>query len=161
LVLAAQGEVIYHTAARLLDVMRANRQASNIQSQDEESSERRGMYTTALVVQVGERRIALYATGRRHAGENLAALLSKRDLGLARPIVMFDALTANEADETALIRCHCLAHGQRKFRLLVDVFPDECARVMAVFKAVFEHDEQTKKAQLRAAERLAALNLPR
>jgi hypothetical protein len=68
---------------------------------------------------------------------------------------MSDALTSNEADETALIRCHCLAHGQRKFRVLAEVFPDECAKVMSVFKAVFDHDEHTRKAQMSASERLA------
>jgi hypothetical protein len=59
---------------------------------------------------------------------------SERNAALARPIVMSDALAANAADECRLIRCHCLAHGQRKFRLLAEVFPDECARVMAVLK---------------------------
>jgi hypothetical protein len=152
--LAAQGEVIYQddTSARLLELIRANRQA---QDGDDSGTQRRGMYTTALVVQAGERRICLYATGRSHAGENLASLLSKRSSGLARPLVMSDALSSNEADETALIRCHCLAHSQRKFRVLEDDFPDECARVMSVFKAVFEHDEQTRKTQMSAAARLA------
>ena len=37
------------------------------------------MQTTALIVQVGERRICLYYTGRQHAGENLDALLAKRE----------------------------------------------------------------------------------
>src|SRR5262249_6798790 len=45
-----------------------------------EASLRTGMQTTALIVQVGERRICLYYTGRRHAGENLAALLAHREL---------------------------------------------------------------------------------
>ena len=157
LVLAAQGEVIYQddTTARLLDVIRAKRQAPGTQEGDEEGSERRGMYTTALVVQVGERRICVYFTGRRHAGENLASLLSKRDAGRGKPLVMSDALSSNEADETGLIRCHCLAHGQRKFRVLEEVFPDECAKVLSVFKTVFDHDEQARKAQMSATQRLA------
>ncbi len=37
------------------------------------------MYTTALIVQVGERRICFYYTGRQHAGENLDALLAQRE----------------------------------------------------------------------------------
>ena len=84
------------------------------------------MYTTALVVKVGERTICLYYSGRSHAGENLASLLKQRQAGRDRPLVMSDALSSNEADEAALIRCHCLAHGRRKFSELEEVFPHEC-----------------------------------
>ena len=57
------------------------------------------MYTTALVVKVGERTICLYYSGRAHAGENLKALLEQRQAGLDKPLVMSDALSRNEADE--------------------------------------------------------------
>ena len=40
---------------------------------------RTGMYTTALVIQVGERRICLYETGRQYAGKNLATLSARRE----------------------------------------------------------------------------------
>ena len=69
--------------------------------------ERTGMYTTALVVKVGEWTICLYDSGRSHAGENLASLLKKRQAGHDKPLVMSDALSSNEADEASLIRCHC------------------------------------------------------
>lgn len=36
------------------------------------------MFTTALVIRVGERLLCLYYSGRAHAGENLAALLKQR-----------------------------------------------------------------------------------
>jgi transposase len=81
------------------------------------------MYTTALVVQVGTRTICLYYSGRSHAGENLASLLKQRQASRDKPLVMSDALTSNEADEVTLIRCHCLAHGRRKFSDLEEVFP--------------------------------------
>jgi transposase len=117
--------------------------------------ERTGMYTTALVVKVGERTICLYYSGRSHAGENLAALLKKRQDGRDRPLVMSDALSSNEADEANLSRCHCLAHGRRKFSDLEEVFPQECQVVMDALKQVFDHDEAARAAQLSPEARLA------
>ena len=78
------------------------------------------MLRTALIVQVGERLICLYYTGRRHAGENLERLLTQREPGRDKPLVMSDALSSNNAEEAGLIRCHCLAHGRRKFTELAD-----------------------------------------
>jgi hypothetical protein len=75
------------------------------------------MYTTALIVQVGERRICLYYAGRRHAGENLTALLTQRAAGRDQPLVMADALASNAAEEHTLIRCH--AHVYRPLGTLV------------------------------------------
>ena len=113
------------------------------------------MYTTGLVVQRGEHTIFLYMAGRAHAGENLEALLTQRDAGRDKPLVMSDALAANTADEAALIRCHCLAHGRRKFSELEETFPAECTVVIEAFKQVFEHDEAARLQQLTPTERLA------
>src|SRR5262252_4050692 len=103
--LAAQGEVIYQddTHVRILSLMAENRRTQA----DDTSEARTGMYTTGLVVQQGEHTIFLYMAGRAHAGENLEALLTQRDAGRDKPLVMSDALAANTADEAALIRCHC------------------------------------------------------
>ena len=46
----------------------------------------------------------------------------------------------HDADEAALMRCHCLAHGRRKFSELEETFPAECTVVIEAFKQVFEHD---------------------
>src|SRR4030095_13727258 len=105
------------------------------------TEERTGIQTTVLIVQVGTRRICLYYTGRRHAGENLDALLRKREPDRDKPVVMSDALSSNNAQEDALIRCHCLAHGRRKFSELDEAFPAESAVVVHALKDVFNHDE--------------------
>ena len=99
--------------------------------------------------------ICLYYSGRSHAGENLAALLTKRAADQGKPLVMSDALASNEADEASLIRCHCLAHGRRKFSDLEDVFPSECQVVIEALKHVFDHDEEARKQQMDAPARLA------
>jgi hypothetical protein len=107
------------------------------------------------VVQYGEQTICLYVTGRTHAGENLEALLALRETGRDKPLVMSDALSANEVDEGALIRCHCLVHGRRKFAELEELFPDECAVVIEALKQVFDHEQQAHVQQMSAAARLA------
>jgi transposase len=155
--LAAQGEVIYQddTPVRILSLIKENRQAEAQANDQSQSSERTGMYTTGLVVQVGERTICLYVSGRSHAGENLEALLAQREAGRAKPLVMSDALSRNEVEEGALIRCHCLAHGRRKFAELEEVFPQECAEVIDALKHVFDHEAEARAQQMSATERLA------
>jgi rubredoxin len=146
--LAAQGELIHQddTSVRILAFIKENQAAV---------AERTGMYTTVLMVRVGERMICLYYSGRAHAGENLRTLLTQRQAGQALPLVMSDALASNAADETMLIRCHCLAHGRRKFSDLVDVFPQECQVVLELLAQVFDHDEEARDQQLSPAARLA------
>jgi transposase len=146
--LAAQGELIHQddTSVRILAFLKENETAS---------PERTGMYTTVLMVKVGERRICLYYSGRAHAGENLRTLLTQRQAGQALPLVMSDALASNAADETTLIRCHCLAHGRRKFSDLAEVFPQECQVVLEILGQVFDHDEAARDQQMTPAARLA------
>lgn len=154
---AAQGEMIYQddTPARILSLIEENQHTPAQTSGGVRESPRTGMYTTALIVQVGERRICLYYAGRQHAGENLTTLLHKREAQRDKPLVMSDALTSNNAEETGLIRCHCLAHGRRKFSELEEVFPVESAVVTTALKFVFEHDEAARDKQMSAQERLA------
>jgi hypothetical protein len=152
--LAAQGEVIFQddTHVRILTLLAENRHADATG----DTLERRGMYTTGLVVQVEQRVICLYRSGRAHAGDNLAALLARREAGLEKPIVMSDALAANQRDDDdTLIRCHCLAHGRRQFTDLEEVFPAEARQVIAVLNQVFEHEAVTRDQAMPAAERLA------
>jgi len=157
---AAQGEVIFQddTAVRILSLMQENRELlAQAQAQGLATPKARtGMHTTALAVQVGDNTAILYYASRRHAGENLQALLDKRPAGLEKPLAMSDALSSNEvADESMLIRCHCLAHGRRKFSDLEAAFPHACQVVLDVIGQVFDHDEQARQDQLSAQARLA------
>jgi transposase len=150
--LAAQGEVIYQddTHVRILSLMAENRR----RQADGNTEERTGMYTTALVAQQGAQTICLYFAGRAHAGENLEALLTHREADRGKPLVMSAAFAANAADEAMLIRCHCLAHGRRKFSELEEVFPTECAVVIGALKQVFDHEEEACVQQMSAEARL-------
>jgi len=157
--LAAQGKVIFQddTPQRVLALIEENQQAkARAHAQGKAKTDARtGMQTTALIVQVGERQICLYYTGRRHAGENLEALLTQREPERGKPLVMSDALSSNNAEEANLIRCHCLAHGRRQFSELAEDFPVESAVVVQALKLVYDHDDEAREQQLTAQERFA------
>jgi transposase len=151
--LAAQGELIYQddTPVRILSLIQENKNLEMMAT----SSTRTGMQSTALVVESGGHTICLYFSGRAHAGENLKAVLSKREADLEPPLVMSDALGHNEAEGFEVIRCHCMAHGRRKFTEIEAAFPDACEAVVAALRQVFDHEEQTQKDQMNAEARLA------
>src|SRR6266849_3277542 len=164
--LAAQGELIHQddTSVRILTLIKENEQMQAHAAAQGLSrpKERTGMFTTALVIKVGEQIICLYYSGRAHAGENLAALLEQREADQAPPIVMSDALSRNEVtsrvgltvDEACVIRCHCLVHGRRQFSDIAEVFPSECRVVIDALKQVFDHDEEARERQMSPQARL-------
>lgn len=157
--LAAQGELIHQddTRVRILTLMKENEQirARAAAQGLSRATERTGMFTTALVVRVGEQLIALYYSGRSHAGENLAALLDKREAAQEPPLVMSDALSHNDVEEGLVVRCHCLAHGRRQFSDIEEMFPSECRVVIETLQAVFDHDEVAREQAMSPAARLA------
>src|SRR6266446_6347492 len=75
---AAQGEVV-HNEEISLRVLRLTR---------EPSDERTGVFTSGIVATSQGQKIALYFTGRQHAGENLATVLKQRAAELCPPIQM-------------------------------------------------------------------------
>ena len=157
--LAAQGELMHQddTTVRILTLMQENEEirARAAAQGLSRATERTGMFTTALVAQVGERLIALYYSGRAHAGENLAALLAKREAAKGPPLIMSDALSRNDVAEGLVVRCHCLAHGRRQFSDIEEMFPSECRVVIETLKQVFDHEEVAREQAMSAAARLA------
>jgi hypothetical protein len=99
----AQGEVLYNddTTMKILDLMKENKQL-------DESKDRTGMFTSGIVSTREGRRIALFFTGRQHAGENLADVLGKRAAELPAPIQMCDGLDRNLPKERATISANVL-----------------------------------------------------
>jgi hypothetical protein len=132
--LAAGGEVMHtdDTWVRILSCLKEDKEEKG-----------RATQTSGIVVKVGGRKIALYLSGRRHAGENLAELLTKREEGLARPIQMSDALAANTSVEKNVIRAYCLAHARRKVFELREDYPAECAVVLDAVGKVYRYEAET------------------
>lgn len=74
---AAQGELLHNddTTAKILELMA---EAEAEPADGEEEAERTGIFTTGIVAEREGHRIALFLTGRQHAGENLRDVLSRR-----------------------------------------------------------------------------------
>ena len=131
---AAQGEVLHNddTTVKILEFMGARAKEQVLaeeaaeDSAEKETSDRRGMFTSGVVSAKEGRKIALFFSGRKHAGENLADVLAERSQTLAAPIQMCDALTRNLPAELETIVAHCLAHGRRRFVEVADRFPEQC-----------------------------------
>ena len=88
------------------------------------------MFTTGIVSTHDGHKIALFFSGRQHAGENLKDVLAQRAADLPSPIQMCDALSRNLPGELKTILGNCLAHGRRQFVDVVKQFPEECRHVL-------------------------------
>jgi len=115
---------------------------------------RKGMFTTGIVAITGERKIALFFTGRNYAGENMDKVLANRQPGLATPIQMCDALDWNVPKEFKTILVNCLIHGRRNFVDQMVSFPEESSQVIETLAEVYRFETITKDKDMSAAERL-------
>jgi len=151
---AAQGQVLHHddTPMKVLALSGPPGEATGCDP--EQASERTGVFTSGVVSILDGRRIALYFTGHRHAGENLVALLKQRASQLGPPIQMCDALSRNMPDELKTILANCLTHARRRFVDVAADFPDECLHVLELLKEVYRNDALAKSQGLSAQERL-------
>jgi hypothetical protein len=145
---AAQGEVLHNddTSMRVLKLARPP------------DDERTGVFTSGVVSVSGGYRIALYFTGREHAGENLAQVLSRRAHSLPAAVQMCDALSRNEPklDEgVEILLANCLAHGRRQFVDIVGSFPEQCQYVLDTLGKVYGFDATARESGLSPAGRLA------
>ena len=156
---AAQGEVLYNddTAMKILALARASPHSVEV---DEEASDprlRTGQFTSGIVSTRQGQQIALFFTGRRHAGENLAQVLARRTAGLTAPIQMCDALSRNLPKlprKLEIIVGYCLAHSRRRFVNVVPSFPEECRYVLETLGEVYGYDAQAQEQGLSPEERL-------
>lgn len=160
---AAQGEVVYNddTTVKILERMgeRARRAAlAAADANDEDQStapKRKGLFTSGVISTRSGRRIALFFSGNRHAGENLQEILRLRAAELAPPIQMCDALSRNVPPELETILSNCLAHARRKFVEVHDSFPAECRYVLEALAAIYHNDALCRERKLSPEERLA------
>ena len=152
---AAQGEVVHNddTTVRILELMGA-RARNTPPSDDEHTPKRTGLFTSGVVAVSSGVRIALFFSGRRHAGENLSEVLQHRAEELAAPSQMCDGLARNLPSELDTILANCLAHGRRNFVELLDRFPEECRHVIESFKVIYHNDKVAREKQLSAEARL-------
>ena len=130
---AAMGEVMHNddTGMRILRLAR------------EPADSRTGIFTSGIVSLGPDWKIALYFSGAKHAGENLAELLKRRPPGLAPLIQMCDALSWNTShlpEGVERLLAHCMSHGRRQFVEVAENFPEECRYVLETLGSIWHHD---------------------
>jgi hypothetical protein len=152
---AAQGQIVHNddSYARILAFM-GKRRAALLAKGELASPERTGIFTTAIVSIWEGKPIALFFTGRKHAGENLSALLGRRATDLAAPLLMSDALDRNVPKGHAVVEANCLAHGRRHVVDEIANFPDECEQILVRLGKVFRIDHLCRRHGLSPAQRL-------
>ena len=143
---AAQGSVVHNddTGMRILKLVRNT------------DDGRTGTFTSGIVSIWREWRIALYFTGWKHAGENLADVLKHRAAERDAPIQMCDALSRNtpRLPGVEVLPANCLAHGRRQIVDVAASFPEECRYVLETLGKVYQTDAQARERQLSPESRL-------
>lgn len=139
--IAAQAELIQNddTKARILSLIEERKRALE---EERKPEKRTGTFTTGILASCKDLgvKVALFFTGRNHAGENLEALLEGREEQAGPPIQECDGghnLPKNHQTQVA----HCLAHVRRKFYELVELWPQPALKVVGLFALLFAHDQ--------------------
>jgi transposase len=152
---AAQGEVL-HNDDTSMPVLALRRDADP-DHDESDAAERTGVFTSGIVSTAHGQHIALFFTGRQHAGENLADVLEQRAAELAPPIQMCDALSRNLPKLPAgleVIVGHCLAHARRRFVEVTPNFPEECRHVLEELGDLYANDTLAREQGMMPEERL-------
>ena len=132
-VLAAQASVIFYddTSVKIINC------------QPHKEKDRKGIRTTVIIAEKDSHRLAIYASGRNHAGDNVIELLKNRHPGLDTLIRMCDALQVNLVEIENSIQSLCLQHGRSKFVELVKSHMDECQPVIDAIHQVYANERRT------------------
>jgi hypothetical protein len=149
----AQGTVVHNddTTMKVLELTAEQRASALAADADER---RTGVFTSGIIATGNGHKIALFFTGVRHAGENLAAVLERRSGELPAPIQMCDGGSSNTAGEFETVLANCVAHGRRKFVEVAAQFPEEVRFVLETLREVYKTDAEARKDSLDPDERL-------
>lgn len=148
---AAHGSVLYidDTNVKVLEL-----NSALLVALAEGRTKRTGVFTSGIISAIEGRKIALFFTGAKHAGENLAKILAQRSQSLSRPIQMGDASSRNTSGDFDTLVAKCLVHARRNFVDLVESFPDEVEHVVEALREVYKNDRETRERCHSAKERL-------
>ena len=148
---ASDGDVLYNddTSVKILEFLNHNRVI-----EDKDFPGRTGVFTTGIVSTRDGRKIALFFSGRKHAGENLADVLAQRARELPSPIQMCDASSRNLPRQLKVILANCLTHGRRQFVDAAANFPEECAYILETLGNVYHNDAAARERGMTPEARL-------
>lgn len=146
---AAQGEVIHNddTNMKILSLIKIKKELY-------EKQKRTGIFTTGILSIKNGKEIALFFTGKNHAGENMKELLKLRAKGLGPPIQMCDALSRNVIEPGLIILAYCLLHGRRKFTDLILHWKKKIPYIIEQFALIYKNEAYVKRKKMSAIMRL-------
>ena len=150
---AAQAPLLHNddTPAKILSLM-AERTKIEAAGQVPKN---KAINTSGIVaVLAPQHKVVLFFTGHKHAGNNLADVLSHRAKELQAPIQMSDALACNFAGEFETIVSKCLAHGRRKIVDVMEHFPEPCRYAIEVLAKVYTNDAHCRQEKMGPQQRL-------
>jgi hypothetical protein len=150
----AQGEVVYNddTTMTILKLTREQRAAALSPDAD---GERSGVFTSGILATAEGRKVALFFTGVRHAGENLNEVLKRRAAELPAPIQMCDGLISRNVPKDAqTLLAQCLVHARRGYVEVAESFPTEVRFVLELLSEVYATDARTREENLTPEQRL-------
>ncbi|HKB34955.1 MAG TPA: IS66 family transposase [Gemmataceae bacterium] len=153
---AAQGDVVQNddTTIKILELLGQRPRGAGNEEAGADADERTGLFTSGVVALRDGHQVALFFSGRRHAGENLAAVLKHRAAQRPPPIQMCDARSPNLPGELQTILAHCLAHARRQFVEVHDRFPEECRHLLETLAVVYRNEAIARQRQLSPEARL-------
>src|SRR5207248_1187075 len=130
----AAADLFYNddTGARILASMSGSRGTEWLK----DGRLRTGIFTSAIVAESPGWKVALFFSGRLHAGENLTKLLELRPEEMAAPIQMSDGSSSNVPTAPPTVQANCTAHARQKWADIMESFPGECRRVRYDLRAV-------------------------
>jgi transposase len=135
---ASNAAVIHNddTKARVLSIAHERKE---LEGTDEEDP-RKGTFTTCILARLATSiQIALFFTGRNHAGENLDKVLEMRTEN-SIPIQQCDG-GHNVAQNHETQLSHCLAHARRYFYELASMWPKVVTKIIGWFAVIFSNDK--------------------
>ncbi len=120
---------------------------------------RKGCYTSAFISMVEDKRIYLFYTSHRYAGENLELILTNRTS--SSPLITMSDASRNNMPKTMpeelftkWVMCFCLSHGRRKFFECFNQFEQECDLVLEIISEVYKNERHCKKEGYDSKKRL-------
>jgi transposase len=152
IVTAAQGKIMHNDDTAMRVIESATLEKIRINGKD--APDRKGIFTSGIVSIGNGYRIAMFFTGHKHAGENLADVLKHRASALNAPIQMSDALSRNIPKAFETLVANCLVHGRRNFVDVFKNFPSECQYVLELLAKVYKHDAIARQYSLSDDDRL-------
>ena len=151
---AAQGELFHNDDTSMKILAHLGQAQPDEEPAQSKDKERTGVFTSSVISQREGHTLALFFTGKAHAGENLAQVLAQRAADLQPPLQMCDALSRNIAHEFQTILAHCNAHARRKYVEVAAQFPQQCRFVLQTLAQVYRNDALCKERGLSATQRL-------